>query len=411
MAAADAALATGLEPRKRKRVQLTPVVAGGAVVASHGTDPPVAEPPRGPATPVVAGTSPSCLPKAAPPPEAPPAGPAEVGVAEIPAEGGWACDSTGLWEVRVRGGRSCPEIAGGSSSLVQGLRRTSTSKAGQATPLWEYPVHARVLRLAVDGGFAAVAMEGRELQVLSLDSGRPVFPPILLGARPIYLELSARGHLVTLLSDGSITVWDVPKAACSVQCSLRGVCAPGDLQRLGVRPATGEPCLVLKDMRLLHFHRALQRWVVVASRSGGPLEPSELAGSTPSLVGTRAAGSASGEASAEAEGPRLEGDLLAAACLGSPEEFKERLAALTRHCAVAGEGGRLRGCCASMRGSLTAASGPWPWLAAELAGMDLDGRSLVREVVLPALTSKGSRGEELFAEIEEVFACAEPDLF
>jgi len=297
----------------------------------------------------------------------------------------WATDVEGHWEVWAT-------TLGGESTLVRGLR--------QGAPIWDHAVCARVQRLAANGGFVALSTH-QELHVLSASSGRLVFPPLVLGSAALHLEVTPRGQLLVLLRDASVIVWDICSESCVAQASLRQVCSPGEVEQLDVKRETGEPFVRLSDHRLLVFQRDLQAWVALAGVGGRASMRQHT-----SAPGGPTAEPAGSNRRSVSEDARLEGDVLAAACLGDPLELRDRLDALTRHCAQQGDAQKLRGWCASLLGWTLGSSAAWAVLSTQLAGMGLSGSGLLREVVLPALDAV-PRAQELRVEVEDALASSE----
>eukprot|EP00927_Polykrikos_kofoidii_P003005 TRINITY_DN11194_c0_g1_i1.p1 TRINITY_DN11194_c0_g1~~TRINITY_DN11194_c0_g1_i1.p1 ORF type:complete len:430 (+),score=63.87 TRINITY_DN11194_c0_g1_i1:120-1409(+) len=354
----------------------------------------------------------------------------------------WASDSSGIWEVRVRG-RSTAGVAscGGDDAAVSSCAAAggapgsstvgSTGVNGCVTKetissqsvcgikggktMWEFPLQAPVQRLVVDGGYAALAT-CNELLILGLTSGFLVFPPFRLGSVALHLELDANGHLMVLARDGSLAVWDIRAATCLVKTTLRHMCQPSSVLSIGFRQCTAEPLVRLTDQSLLVFHRGLQAWTTLLG-SGGI-----VAGAAPEAPTTRSGEEAAitsasgGREGVSAEGSRLEGDMLAAACLGDVDEFRERLRRVIRYHAMRAHASpasavAIRDWCGALVAQATAsvegkaAEGDCvrprvAWLVSEIAGMGLDGALLISEDVLPSLGGTAARSRELRAEIE-----------
>jgi len=297
------------------------------------------------------------------------------GQADVTAEV-WGRDEEGLWEVRAR-------YLDSQTYLVRGV------KDGEV--IWEQAVVSAVQYIEVGGGFAALA-SGHELHVLSVASGLMVFPPLVMGSPCYRLALTSRGHLLALLRDATLAVWDINATSCTVQTSLQGLCQPAELELLDLRLQTGEPFLQLRDGRVLLFQRDLQAWTSLTESKGpaadpgqGPAVPRPTA---PSLD----------------DALHLEGDMLAAACLGDAEEFCDRLEELVFRYAQH-EPTRLRSCCAALLDRSAGAPVGWAWLAKQLAGMGLDGRALLEEVVIPGLgPGMAPNAQELRAELQEMLS-------
>jgi len=273
----------------------------------------------------------------------------------------WAIYSTGSWEVWVQN-------QAGKGIIVRGLKDSNL--------VWEHPLSSSVQRLALGGGFAALAI-GQELHLLSACSGRLVLPPIVLVSLPKHLELTAAGQLVVLSQDASLIVWDLNSVSCQVETSLQHVCSPADIELLGVKPTTAEPFIHLKDQRLLLFHKGFQRWITLTSLCSSGSKPPPADPIT--------------------DGPRIEADLLVAACFGAAEEFREKLSALVKFY-VERNSERLRGWCSALAGKAINPVPAWSWLRTELDNMGISGPSLLQEIVLPILSAVPAV-QELRAEV------------
>eukprot|EP00747_Dinoflagellata_sp_TGD_P168159 gnl/TRDRNA2_/TRDRNA2_193902_c0_seq1.p1 gnl/TRDRNA2_/TRDRNA2_193902_c0~~gnl/TRDRNA2_/TRDRNA2_193902_c0_seq1.p1 ORF type:complete len:400 (+),score=63.54 gnl/TRDRNA2_/TRDRNA2_193902_c0_seq1:80-1279(+) len=366
-------------PKKRKRV--TPELVSDASGAAPGADPMRGGPAR------------AIVPSSASMPAGPLSG---CGVALCAAMQGsadasssnsslWATDSGGKREVCVQ---DCTDGA----AVVRCLESGATA--------WEYVVRTKVHQLVLDGGFAAFAA-GHELQVLSASSGRLIFPPFALPSPVVQLELNAQGQLAAILRDGSLSVWDLEAATCRVQTSLRHTCRPAEVDALGVRPQTAEPFVRLAGQRLLLFHAKLQRWMLLSTADGAAMVAGSRSSELPPEGRSEAPPMVVGSLS---DGPRLEGHLLAAICLGDVTEVRARLRALVRHCAVR-DVGRLRSWCATLVAAIggtgiglkpgsDSSGASHSWLGEALAGLGFNGAADLREVIVPEL----KRFQELHAE-------------
>mmetsp|Transcript_23191 Transcript_23191/g.65794 ORF Transcript_23191/g.65794 Transcript_23191/m.65794 type:complete len:229 (+) Transcript_23191:281-967(+) len=221
-----------------------------------------------------------------------------------------------------------------------------------------------------------------------------VLPPLALGSRCLFLALTSRGQLVALLRDATLAVWDINAVSCIVQTSLQRLCQPTEVELLELRPKTGEPFLLLRDGRLLLFQRDLQSWTALTEARGLASLP------RPGSTAPRPVVASTGDE------PHLESDLLVAACLDDAEELRERLQVLVLHYGGR-DPARLRSWCAALLGRRVGAAGAWAWLSAQLAGMGLEGKELLREVVIPSLgPGLGPNAHELRSELEEVLAPA-----
>jgi len=292
-----------------------------------------------------------------------------------------------------------------SGSLLQGKKN--------GVVVWDLEVQPVAQRLCVGGGFV-VMTAGPELHVLSLASGRPTLPPMVLSSLPMGIDLSRDGRmLIAVCRDASISVWDLVACRCAAQTSLRDICAPAELDWFGTRAATGEPAVKLRSGRLLLFHRGMQRWMELNGLRGTTWL-SNWNGS--GEVGASANGAGPGVPPKQprkvGEGFRLESNLMVAACIQDPQEFRERLAHLAQQLASE-DPERLRSWCATLLsaggggGAAADAAGGGgalhAWFGDELKGMGLGGKTLLEEVVVPALGSV-STGQLLRAELEELLS-------
>lgn len=275
--------------------------------------------------------------------------------------------------------------SGDGDTRVRGLRKGAV--------VWERLVTGEVQRLAVDGGFVAVA--NSEVHVLQLSDGRLLLPPLALHSVPTVFKLNQDGHLVAVLKDASLFVWNLKLGTCVVKTSLVAQCLPGDVELVGVSAGSGEPFVRLKGGKVLLFHKELHSWMVLTS---------------PELGTDTLAGGDAGGASADRRKPvRLESDLLVAACLGDAELFKEHLEDLCWHFAAQDVASLrrwlsliLRAGKASVKEAAGADAGRqamMPLLMPELAKLQLDTSALLREVVLPVLSAVPG-AQSLLAELK-----------
>lgn len=295
-------------------------------------------------------------------------------------------------------------MRGTSGSVARGKRE------GQV--IWDYNVQPVAQRLSVGGGFAVLSA-GAEIHILGLSTGRLVLPPIVMGSMPMLIELSAGGLLMAVCRDGSLNVWNLAEESNCAQTTLRNVCDPGEVTRLGARAKTGEPFVKLRSGRLLLFHRGLQRWIELSSERG----PSWLCrwdgcdtGATSSSVNPHPSMQKS-KTFKFGDGCNLESDLLVSACLGEAQEFLECVEAVMLQLAVESPP-RLRSWCATILDPAAAKAGkggpglnsvgsPLSWFHGELVRMGLDGKELVTGTVLPALAGL-SAAHGLRTEVEEM---------
>jgi len=275
----------------------------------------------------------------------------------------WASDAKGEWCARAK--RSGGGSGGSAETVICGFRH------GEA--VWEHPFHGKAQRMACEGGLVAVASD-RELHILSTGSGRLVLPPVVLSSVAAHIALSPSGKLLILRRDASLTVWDVPRSACRVETSLRGVCRADSVHRIRLHRDFPDPIIQLKDGSLIRYHTSSRCWA------------------------TMRASNAEGRSVLQAEG-----ECLLALCLGDKAEFRAQLRELASRCAQR-EHHRLRSWCQALLGMGSPIQGTsTEWFDKDLASIGVTGISMVREVILPAIHA-ASGG--LRAEMEGVLASA-----
>lgn len=280
----------------------------------------------------------------------------------------WAVDEGYLWEVRARAVRHVGWLVQAYEGGVVKWRHLAPS----------------VDKLAVSGGFAAFSTDS-ELHVLSLESGRLLFPPMLLDQSVVQLGLNPKGHLVALTADTSVIVWDLPSRCRKARGSLAGVCAVSDVRSVHVKVATVEPMVHLCDDRLLLWSNTSLGWSVLAGSEGA----AEM----------QFRGSDSGRESVV--GRRLEVDLVASLCVQDPMGFRailERMAPLYAEHDVL----RMRAWC-HVLGVVMVNANHAPSLTAEFSASGFDGPALVREIIVGALSICGDgipAAASLLSELE-----------
>jgi len=98
---------------------------------------------------------------------------------------------------------------------------------------------------------------------------------------------------------------------------------------------------------------------------------------------------------------RLEGDFLLAVCTGNKDDVRASLRELIQQCAQAGDHRLARSwCTALLNRSSVGARTTWPLLAKDISALGLDGRELIKTVVLPVLGHSGWT-EELRADLDQ----------
>ena len=240
-------------------------------------------------------------------------------------------------------------------------------------PRWEhtqcYPVHG----LQADDQFVAIHSE-HEFSVVSLATGLYCISPSLLDGPVLQMEINA-GFLVALFSDASLTVWDLNQIERCAKTTLRHVCTPSEIETLSVKRSSGEPFVRLTDGQIKLYRKDLEVWVTLRD-----------------VQSQNSAAMLSDQASTKSrELPRLENDMLMAACRGDPEYFKVRLKVLTRRCLDFGGNDlhRLQDWCSILIDGKTDAGFSMKWLADEVLAMGLDGSSLISNNVLPSIGDPG----------------------
>lgn len=243
----------------------------------------------------------------------------------------------------------------------------------QGVEAWTRSLPSSVSRVALGGGFVAFAV-GRELSVVSASKDLSLLPPVLLHSAPTCLRLSSEGHLAALLFDGSLVLLNVHGPSCIARTMLPHILQPDDVLRLRFKSGTSEPLVQVNTTHKYLFQLDAKAWTCLTCLSSRPMaNPSGTA----------------------ADGTRLEGGFLAAAKMRDSTELRAHLGAMARHCQARYES-KMRYWCEILlqgNGRKIARESPWAWIAQEIHFMRLDGRSLLREDVLPVLPSGALRSE------------------
>jgi len=237
---------------------------------------------------------------------------------------------------------------------------------------WSHVLSAPVTHMAIGGGFVAISTDG-DIRALELSSGREALSSV---SSVSVLVLDSCGNMLVVGKDFSLSVWNLASGACVVRTTLQHIAKPVDVMSVGVKPQTSEPVVRLRDGRLFAFHRTANSWLSVAHRSSGESAKESFK----TEFRERGPGKEIGGCF------RAEGELLAAAHLGDPQQFQESLKELVDVPTL------IHWCEALLPGNS---------LALSMERMGLVGQALLQGIVLPALVEKGAL--DVHAEVYERF--------
>eukprot|EP00850_Spirogloea_muscicola_P015169 SM000114S24132 [mRNA] locus=s114:115169:120348:- [translate_table: standard] len=278
------------------------------------------------------------------------------------------------------------------------------------------------------------------LQVYT-SAGRRALPPMLLGSPVAFLEADSGWRLLAVTLSGDVHLWDLSlgkrillttlapllhaskdssgRACYALNSLAHGVLMgnlyypmPGKLNVVSARlsTASGSPIVVLLNRHAFLFHMAMGVWLRVADDAfpasdfasswggGDGAEGGELAslqagvaseirakghvfGANPTYLLDRRGGETKEQTRAH-----IEQSLASAEALESAEEYRRWLLSYARHLTREGDVTRLRELCEALLGPSpsVAAAGRTQW---EPMVLGFHRRALLREVVLPAMTS------------------------
>eukprot|EP00850_Spirogloea_muscicola_P023746 SM000385S14624 [mRNA] locus=s385:59758:64250:- [translate_table: standard] len=282
---------------------------------------------------------------------------------------------------------------------------------------WHDAVPCAAAAMAGNAHLWAVACRDGTLQVYT-SAGRRALPPMLLGSPAAFLEADSGWRLLAVTLSGDVHLWDLSLGKRILLTTLAPLLhaskeLSGKLNVVSARlsTASGSPIVVLLNRHAFLFHMAMGVWLRVAddafpasdfvsswgggdgAEGGGELASLQAGvaneirakghvfGANPTYLLDRRGGETKEQTRAH-----IEQSLASAEALESAEEYSRWLLSYARHLTREGDVTRLRELCEALLGPspLVAAAGRTQW---EPMILGFHRRALLREVVLPAMTS------------------------